>query len=154
MSTQKLQFFVLKNQQWCRHSSVDSSAPTILPPQVRVPSTPSMLFSLIVFVLSLSCEKNKNKLKEAGFGPFLKKTSNAIKFVLSINLLMAVWSVNAVSGGAELEAKNILLFWEGQNHLKILLNHLRKSKTNCILVLPSFVSSYVWGPHYKSYTGE
>ena len=28
----------------CRHSSVDSSAPTILLPLVRVPSTPSMLY--------------------------------------------------------------------------------------------------------------
>ena len=29
-------------------------------------------FSFIVFVLYLSCEKNENKQKEAGFGPFLK----------------------------------------------------------------------------------
>ena len=58
----------------CRHSSVDSSAPTILPPRVRVPSTLSMPFSFKVFVLSLSCEKNENKnKKEAGFGPFLQK---------------------------------------------------------------------------------
>ena len=28
----------------CRHSSVDSSAPSILPPRVRLPSMPSMLF--------------------------------------------------------------------------------------------------------------
>ena len=27
-------------------------------------------FSFIVFVLYLSCEKNKNKQKEAGFDPF------------------------------------------------------------------------------------
>ena len=54
----------------CRHSSVDSSVPTILLPQVQVPSTPSMLFSFIVSVLYLSCEKNENKQKEAGFGPF------------------------------------------------------------------------------------
>ena len=56
----------------CRHSSVDSSTP----PRVRVPSTPSTPLSFIVkFVLYLSCEKSKNKQKEAGFGPFfLKKT--------------------------------------------------------------------------------
>ena len=30
----------------CRHSPVDSSVPTILPPWVRVPSMPSMLFHL------------------------------------------------------------------------------------------------------------
>ena len=57
----------------CCNSSVDSSAPTILPPQVRVPSMPSMLLPFIVkFVLYLSCEKNENKQKEAGLGPFLK----------------------------------------------------------------------------------
>ena len=55
----------------CRHSSVDLSAPTIMPPQVRVPRTPYMLLSFIVkFVLYMSCEKNENKQKEAGFGPF------------------------------------------------------------------------------------
>ena len=30
----------------CRRSSVDLSAPTILPPRAQVPSTPSMLLSL------------------------------------------------------------------------------------------------------------
>ena len=50
----------------CCHSSVDLSAPTILLPRVRVPSTPSMLFSFIVLVLHLSCGNNKNKQKEAG----------------------------------------------------------------------------------------
>ena len=46
----------------CRHSSVDSSAPSIMPPRVRLPSTPSMLLSFIVkFVLylSLCCEKER-----------------------------------------------------------------------------------------------
>ena len=55
---------------------MDSSAPTILPPRVRVPSTPSMLLSFIVFGLYLSCEKGENKLKEVGFGPLFKKRSN------------------------------------------------------------------------------
>ena len=32
-----------------------------------------MLLLFIVFVLYLSCEKNENKQKEAGIGPFLKK---------------------------------------------------------------------------------
>ena len=53
----------------CRHSSADSSVPTILLPRVQVPSAPSRLFSFIVFVLYLSGEKNENKLKETGFGP-------------------------------------------------------------------------------------
>ena len=46
---------------FCR-SSVDSSAPSILPPRVWVSSTRSLLFSFIVkFLLYLSCEKNENK---------------------------------------------------------------------------------------------
>ena len=56
-----------------RHSSVDLSVPTILAPRVRVPSTPSTLFSFIVFVLYLSREKNENKQKEAGVCPFFEK---------------------------------------------------------------------------------
>ena len=60
----------------CRHSSVDSSAPSIMPPRVRLPSTPSMLLSFIVkFVLYLSllCEKNENKPKRGRVWPILKK---------------------------------------------------------------------------------
>ena len=42
----------------CRHSSVDSSAPIILPPWVQIQSTPSLLLSFIVkFMLYLSCKK-------------------------------------------------------------------------------------------------
>ena len=37
--------------------------------RVRIPSTPSMIFQ---FVLKLQQEKNENKLKKAGIGPFLK----------------------------------------------------------------------------------
>ena len=67
-SSIKDKFLILKPG---RHCSVDSSAPTILPPWVTVPSTPSMLLSYIVkFVLYLSCEKNETKQQEAGFGPF------------------------------------------------------------------------------------
>ena len=51
---------------------MDLSAPTVLLPQVQVPSTPSTFFAFVVFVLYLVCEKNKNKQKEAVFGPFFK----------------------------------------------------------------------------------
>ena len=44
---------------------MDSSAPSILPPWVRVPSTTSTLLPN----LSLHCEKNESKQKEARFGP-------------------------------------------------------------------------------------
>ena len=52
----------------CRHSSVDSSVPSILPPQVRVLSTTSMLFSIYIvqtvyLSIEFECEKNKNKQK-------------------------------------------------------------------------------------------
>ena len=36
------------NKMGYSHSSVDSSVPSILPPQVRVPCTPSMLFSIYI----------------------------------------------------------------------------------------------------------
>ena len=65
----------------CRHSSVDSSALSIMPPRVQLPSTPSMLLSFIVkFVLylSLRCEKNENKPKRGRVWPiFLKNYSSA-----------------------------------------------------------------------------
>ena len=63
------------------HSSVDSSAPSILPPRVQVPSTQSMLYSInIVQIVYLSFEleikKNENKQKEAEIGSFFKKRMN------------------------------------------------------------------------------
>ena len=39
----------LTNFKGCRHSSVDLSAPTILPPRVQVPNPPSMLLSFIAY---------------------------------------------------------------------------------------------------------
>ena len=57
----------------CHHSSVDLSVPSILLPQVRVPSTPFTFFSIYIVNLSfeLECEENENKQKEAvGIGPF------------------------------------------------------------------------------------
>ena len=43
----------------CRHSSVDSSALSVLSPQVLVPSTPSTLFQFILFKLYI-CHLNWN----------------------------------------------------------------------------------------------
>ena len=53
-----------------RHSSVDSSAPSILPYWVRVPSTPSMLLSIRY---SQICVCIVNITKRNVFSPFLKK---------------------------------------------------------------------------------
>ena len=71
----------------CRHSSVDSSALSILPPQVRLPSPPSTLLSFTVkFVLyfSLQCEKRtKINKKEGGFGRYFKKVGFWIRCFFS-----------------------------------------------------------------------
>ena len=61
----------------CRHSSVDSSTPSILPPRVRVPSTPSMLLS--INILFVSCRKDETKQKEAHF--------ETISFTLKLSFL-------------------------------------------------------------------
>ena len=53
-----------------RHSSVVSSASTILLPRVQIPSTLSMLISICV--IEIYQENNENKQKEAGIGQFKK----------------------------------------------------------------------------------
>ena len=61
----------------CRHSSVDSSAPSKLLPRVRVPGTPFTLLSFMVIYLSLYCEMNENKQKRCRVWPnFFKKSSS------------------------------------------------------------------------------
>ena len=61
----------------CRHSSVDPSAPTILPPQVQIPSKPSKLLFHLQSNLCYNChcivKRTKINEKEAGFGPFFFK---------------------------------------------------------------------------------
>ena len=52
-----------------RHSSVDSSASSILLSRVRIPSTP--------FSHCIEKRNVKNKQKEAGFGPSIKKLTSA-----------------------------------------------------------------------------
>ena len=52
----------------CRHRSVDSSAPSILPPRVWVPSTPSTY--AWIYILIVWCWKYK---KRPGLAIFLKK---------------------------------------------------------------------------------
>ena len=70
----KLLFFKIEhkvNQVGGRHSSVVSSAPTILQPRVRIPSTPSMLFQFVL--LKLYRENNENKQKRGLDWPIFKK---------------------------------------------------------------------------------
>ena len=52
-----------------RHTSVVLSAPTILWPQVRIPSTPSTLLSFIAFsicIIVIVMRNGRNKQKEDG----------------------------------------------------------------------------------------
>ena len=57
---------------------LESSAPTMLWPKVRIPRTPSTLFRVIWLKFSqylsfeLECENNENKRKEFGIGLFKK----------------------------------------------------------------------------------
>ena len=69
---------VVKVRLWCRHtSSVDSSAPSILPPRVRVPSTRSTLFMVKFCTTSSLCwEKDENKQKRGRVWPIFKKSSS------------------------------------------------------------------------------
>ena len=53
---------------------MDSSAPTILLPRMCPKHTIYAFIFVVKFVLYLSCEKSKNKQKEAEFGPFKKIT--------------------------------------------------------------------------------
>ena len=55
-----------------RNDSLDASVPDILPPQVRVPSTPSMLLQFVVKLRYISnVNRTINRQKEAGFRPLL-----------------------------------------------------------------------------------
>ena len=53
-----------------------------------------MLLSFIVFVLYLSCEKNENKQKEAGFGPFKKHNYDPVVVVVVVDVIKRLFGVN------------------------------------------------------------
>ena len=75
-----------------RHSSVVSSAPTILLPRVWIPSTPSTLFQ---FVIDLWCEKDENKWKRGRDWPIFKKTRTKPKINdgLVVVAQLTTWSL-------------------------------------------------------------
>ena len=62
--------YIKINNKLSRHSSMVSSAPTILQPRVRIPSTPSTLFSICIEIV-----RKERKLTERGrdWPIFLKK---------------------------------------------------------------------------------
>ena len=59
---------------------MDSSAPSILPPRVHVYIYIFSIYTvqIVYFSLGLECEKNENKQKEAGIGPFFKNNKKTI----------------------------------------------------------------------------
>ena len=73
------------SQPGCRHSSGDSSVPTILSPRVRVPNTPSTLSSIIVFVQYLSCGIDENKQERPVLARFYKKIYQHGLFLVIFN---------------------------------------------------------------------
>ena len=75
-------FIEFKIYRRCRHSSVDSSLPSILPPRVQVPSTPSAFLSIYIWIVS--CGKDENKQKEAGIGQFFEKNSHNPQSFMSL----------------------------------------------------------------------
>ena len=87
----------------CHHSSVDSCAPSILPPWVRVPSTPSTLLSIYIWIAS--CGKDKKNKMRPGLAHF-KINSQSQIFVLLHQVVLTAnpsplqledgWSVNGV----------------------------------------------------------
>ena len=83
---------------------MDSSTPSILPPRIRVPSTPSMLLS-ICFV---SYRKDENKQKEAGIGTFFK---NLVWLVIDQNGPLAYLASATRFGKIPLLMRLFNIFW-------------------------------------------
>ena len=78
----------------CRHSSVDLSTSSILPPRILVPSTPSMLLS--IYIWFVSCRKDENKQKEAGIGPFKKDYTYFRLFLFSVHFHLFMACIKTV----------------------------------------------------------
>ena len=91
----------------CRHSLVDLSATSILPPQVQLPSTPSMLLSfIIIFVLylSLQCE-TRTKINKRGWvwAIFYKRIDQILQhpfLFFSANFFFFSFAADPKTGGA------------------------------------------------------
>ena len=67
-----LHIWVIFPKRYTLNDSVDLAVPTILPPWVWVPSTPSMVLSL-KYLCYICHVKNENKQKEPGLAHFCKK---------------------------------------------------------------------------------
>ena len=120
-----------------RHSSVDSSALSILLPRVQLPSTPSTLLSFIVkFVryLSLQSEKRtKINKKDAWFGPFFFKKMFHILFVRTLK------AQDSFSSGVPENVMSVAIM----NSLKSIDPFPSRSKIRKILNLEHHLSKFI-----------
>ena len=73
----------IRTNQGCHHSSVDLSAPTILLPRVRVPSTQSTLFHLLYLYYICHVKITKINKNRPGLVHFFKENKN--KFPASLS---------------------------------------------------------------------
>ena len=133
-----------------RNSSVVSSAPSILRPRIRIPSTPSMLYPIYIIVIWIesNCEKDE---KSPGLAHFLKKKS--FSFSLFLTLFQKhtqhthTWFYNLLT------FKIVLINHDSifSPHLPILKSRL-KNWSHWDSTSQTYVQSQVWN-HSASYTG-
>ena len=94
-----------------RHISVVSSAPTILRPRVRIPSTPSTLFSICIEIVSR--KERKQTKKRPGLARFFLKKS---MYLLSqpdsnpIWKLLILMPIRAVKQGKVPNHRSVIIF--------------------------------------------
>ena len=75
-----------------RHSSVVSSAPTILRPWVRIPSTPSMLFSICITYWNCNEKRTKINKKRPGLAHLKKSVMVVARKARKWFGMMMVWA--------------------------------------------------------------
>ena len=94
----------------CCHSSVDSSAPTILQPWVQVPAH-HLCFYHLQSNLCYICLLKRTEIneKEAGFLPFFKNLCSSVTLCLRSTGLQLVWTIFHFPGHLLLIAAAIFL---------------------------------------------
>ena len=104
----------------CRHSSVDSSAPSTLLPRVRLPSTPSMLFSIYkkssncIFVAWIGMWKERKSIKRGRDWPIFNKlceTEWQTNFTLGGHSGLVVMGGDSRAEGCGFQYQHFILFW-------------------------------------------
>ena len=127
----------------CRRSPVDSSVPSILLHRIQSPSTPSMVLSNYIWIVT--CRKHKNKQKEAGIGPLKKvwKCSRVFGFsyLTTVGIRYSEGLLQQLSPFIKtylLRLEREMLKWNCFRHhpLKLFRSPLYLSTTMCV---PTFV---------------